>query len=701
MARPGTPRRGRLLRISSPRTLGREVDDEIRFHIDARTEELVRQGLTESEARERALAEYGDIDASRRELAAIDERRFGVERREEMLMTFVDDLAYAARSLARRPALLVVTTLTLSIGIAANAVMFGVVDQLLLRPPAHVTEPDLVRRIYFRDMHQGEANVGPITTYPVLTALRTSTTAFSDLAAQSRPYGYSLGTGRDAERVAVQLVSGNWFRLLGVRPALGRFLTDDDDRVPDGEPVAVLGYGAWQRLFAGEPSVIGRAIRLQGKLFTIVGVAPQSFAGIDRERVDVWVPISAMASHTMRPGWHNTTDNWWAHLIGRLQRDATAEAAAAEATLSYRRLVAAWNDEWRDSTSSIVLSSIIGTRTPNGISRESQVSLWLLGVSIVVLLIACANVANLLIVRTLERRREIAVRIALGAGRGRLFRLLLAEAGLLAFFGTLVALGVWAGGSRVVQTLLLPNIVWSSSLFDVRVFAFTLSVALLCMLLAGLAPAFQGMSTGANDALKASSGRIAGGRGRLRFALLLMQAALSVTLLVAAGLTARSFNNVVSRDVGIDRDRVLLVTMPLSSFGFERPQIEDIYQRGSERIQQVPGVTNVTVVRMTVPMQSASASGFAVPGAPRREFPGGGPYNSVVDAAFFRTIGAQIVEGRDFTVAEERMPSRVLIVNEMLAKDYWPNASPIGQCARFGGDTLCSTVIGVVRNVLA
>ncbi|HSA56299.1 MAG TPA: ABC transporter permease [Gemmatimonadaceae bacterium] len=690
----------RALRASSRRAVDREVDEEIRFHIEARTEELMRLGLSEREASERARAEYGDVAASRRELTRIDQRRAGLERREEMLMTFLDDLSYAARSLSRRPALLIVTTLTLSIGIAANAIMFGVVDQLLLRPPAHVAGPDLVKRIYYRDVEAGQARFGSSTVYPVLTALRASTSSFSDLAAYSDASPFSLGTGRDAQSASVQLVSGNWFRLLGVRPSLGRFFIPDDDVVPHGQPVAILGYGFWQQQFAGDTGALGRSIQLQGKTFTIVGVAPRAFAGIDRRRVDVWLPVSAMADEALGPGWHNTDNHWWAQIIGRLRPAATPEAAAAEATLTYRGFVRKWNDRWRDSTSSIILSSIVATRTPEGITRESRVSLWLMGVSVIVLLIACANVANLLIARTLERRREIAVRMALGIGRGRLVRMLFAEAGLLAFLGSLAALGIWLGASRVVQDVLLPNVAWSESLLDLRVFGFTLGVAVLAMLLAGVAPALQGMSTRVSEGLKASARQVAGGRGRLRFALVLAQAALSVVLLVGAGLTVRSLNRVVSREVGIDRDRVLRVTMPLSSFGFERPQIEEIYRRGMERVRQIPGVTNVAVARLTVPMGSASASSFSVPGVPDQDIPGGGPYNSAVTSGFFRAIGAPLVAGRDFTPDEERTTSRVLIVNEMVARAYWPDASPIGRCAKFGSDTLCSVVVGVVRNVL-
>jgi putative ABC transport system permease protein len=235
---------------------------------------------------------------------------------------------------------------------------------------------------------------------------------------------------------------------------------------------------------------------------------------------------------------------------------------------------------------------------------------------------------------------------------------------------------------------------------DARVYGFTLGITELCIQLAGHGPALQGMGTRVSEGLKASSRQVSGGRGRLRFALMLTQTALSVMLLVGAGLFVRSLRNVVSRDVGIDRDRVLQVTMPLTSFGFDTAQVEDIYRRGTERLRAMPGVAGVAVVLLTVPMGSASATNFTVPGVSPRDLPGGGPYNSVVTSGFFATVGATLIRGRDFTPVEERSPSRVVIVNEAIAKAYWPGADPIGQCVEFGEDKACSPVIGVVGNVL-
>jgi predicted permease len=333
-------------------------------------------------------------------------------------------------------------------------------------------------------------------------------------------------------------------------------------------------------------------------------------------------------------------------------------------------------------------------------SRESKVSLWLLGVSAIVLIIACSNVANLLIARTIERRRELAVRIALGVSRSRLIRMLLAEAGVLAAIAAVAALAIGFWGGRLVQGVLLPGIVWSDSVVDRRVLGFTMGVAVLCMLLAGVVPALQGSRTDVADSLKASARQVAGGRGGVRFALLLAQAALSMVLLVGAGLFVRSLRNVAARDIGVDRDHVLRVTMPLSRFGFDKTRIESIFERGAERVRALPGVSRVSLAGLTFPLGSASANGFSVSGKKRVRFPGGGPYNSVVTPGFFETMGARIVAGRDFTPADVRGNARVVIVNDVVAKGYWPNESPIGQCAKFGSDSACSTVVGVVNTML-
>jgi putative ABC transport system permease protein len=691
----------RVLRLPfSRRRLERDVADEIRFHLDARTEELIAQGVPAVEARRRAEAEYGDVVQSERELAAVDRSRLGHEQREEFFMSVIEDLRYAARGLLRRPALLIVTTFALTIGIAANAVMFGVVDQLLLRPPAHVVEPEQLKRIYYAERWNAEVNTAPQTAYPVLTALRETVPAFVELSGLWQST-FSLGRGADASEVRVQLVSGNFFTLLGVQPTLGRAFAAGEDRIPLGERVAVVSDGFWRRELGAERDAIGRQLVVDGDNFTVIGVAPRGFSGIDRMPVDMWVPISALASEHFGKDWHSNSGSIWLQVIGRLEADAPPTLAEAQGTAAFRALLREWKQNWRDSTSSVVLGSIIGSRAPTGVDPQGKVALWLMGVSAVVLLIACANVANLLIARTLQRRREIAVRLALGVSHGRLLRLLLTEAILLALFAAGVALLVAHGGSRLVQTTLLPDVVWSDTVFAGRVLLFTLAVTVACIVLAGIAPALQGVRTRVAEGLKASARQVAGGRSALRYTLLVAQAALSIMLLIGAGLFIKSLRNVNARDVGLDPDRVLLVTMDLDRVGFDSIENKRIRAHARDRLRAMPGVASATTVRSSVPMRMGTAISVRLPGVERKpDLSGGGPYYAVVDAAFFGTLGATILRGRGFTDSEERLPSRTMIVNDTLAKVYWVGADPIGRCVTLGSDTTCTEIVGVVENIL-
>jgi putative ABC transport system permease protein len=691
----------RLFRIRwTLRGVRSEVRDEIRFHLESRAAELVARGMSPKAAHEQAYREYGDIEQSQRELVRVDRRRLTSERREEMLMSVIQDLRYAARGLARRPALTAVTTFALTVGIAANAVMFGVVDQLLLRPPPGVVAPDGVRRIYFQEMRDGTPQPSSVTSYPAIVSLRENVGGMSDVAGYFHT-NFTLGHGADARSVEAELVSGNYFRLLGVRPQLGRTFAPDEDVPPQGALVAVVGDGFWRNGLGARPDVVGLRLELNSKVFTIVGVAPAGLSDLDRQKVDFWVPIASVAADVISDDWYRAPNSWWVQAIARLRPEVRPDLVTEQATTAYRHEVRSWVSKGRDSMSTVVLAPLVGGRNPGGMSAEAKVSLWLMGVSAIVLLIACANVANLLIARTMQRRREIAVRLALGVSRGRLLRQLLTEAALLAAIAAAVALVVAHWGGQLVQHVLLPGIAWSDSVVDLRVLAFTLAVTVTCILLAGLAPSVHGVHTTVSDALKASSRQVAGGRGLLRNSLLVVQAALSVVLLVGAGLFVKSLRNVTGRDVGITLDKVMLVSMNLSRAGFAPSQIEQIFTTGAERVRAIPGVQQAALVASSVPMRSGTAVSLYVPGVEKRsEIPGGGPYSSVVSADFFAVTGASLRAGRMFAPAEERSPSRVMLVNEVVAKAFWPGKSPIGACVRLARDSTCTQVIGVVQNIM-
>lgn len=694
----------RLLRLRfGARGLAREIDDEIRFHIESRVRDLVASGATQERAREIANAEYGSVIDSRRELLDVDRRRAERERRAEVFDSVRQDLRYAARGMRLRPGLTLITVLTLAIGIAANATMFGVVDQLLLRPPPHIADPGGVHRIYFQFLEREGPVSTAVTSYPVIAALQRDVPSLGEVAAfYTAPF--SMGRGRDAQGVHAQLVSGNYFKLLGTPPEYGRAFAPGEDRPPQGSSVAVLSDGLARREFGEASAAVGRNVLLDDRPFTVIGVAPRGFTGVNRETVDLWVPISALASDDMGRNWHSSRQSYWVQAIARPGVGVHLDAIAARATSVYQANLRSLPDisfHLQDTSATVVLGPLVGTRTPDGFSPESKVSLWLIGVAVIVLLIACANVANLLIARTVERRREIAVRLALGVSRGRLARQLLAESALMAVMAGATALVVsrWAG--QLVGRTLLPGMVWSDGIVDRRVLVFTLGAAIGCIVLAGLAPVLQGIATPVVDGLKTASRQIAGSHERLRHALLAVQAGLSIVLLVGAGLFVHSLRQVTTRDVGIDLDRVLLVTMNLERSGFTASAAEDVYRRALARASALPGVASASIVRVAVPGRMASAMGFVVPGRPRPgTLPGGGPYYGVVTNDFFSTIGARIIAGRGFTDAEQGAPSRVMLINKMVADAYWPAGDAIGQCVKLGSDSTCTQIIGIVQNIM-
>jgi predicted permease len=689
-----------LFRIGFTRAgIRRDLDDEIAFHLESRTEALIAQGMTPRDARERAEGEYGDIGESRRELSRISHRRVARNRREEIMTGFIEDVRYTCRSFLRSPAFVAVVVGVLTIGIAANVVMFGVVDQLLLRPPPAIGSPQTLHRVYFGFTRDGRSASFSPTSFPAVVALRDNVPDLAGVAASSRTTA-TLDRGADAQEVDVELVSGNYFRLLQVAPERGRFFLAEEDVPPVGAQVAVVSDGFWRSRLGERADVIGTKLHLYNKVFTVVGVAPRGFASLDRQNVDVWVPISTVASDIAGHEWYRNPNSFWVQIVTRTQPDVSLERAEREATAAYRHAQQSW-DVPQDSTVTAQLGSLIGARTPDGLSVEGKVAVWLLGVAGIVLLIACANVANLLIARTILRRREIAVRQALGASRFRLAQQFLTESAVLALLAALAALIASRWGSRIVERVLLPGFVWDDHLLDLRVLAFTLLSAIGVLLLVGITPALEGIHTSVSGALQGSATQVGGGgRTRLRQLLLVLQAAMSIVLLIGAGLFVRSLSNVVGRDVGVTLDRVALVSMNMKRAGFTPGEIDQTYALALQHVSHLPGVERATLVAASVPMRSGSAMGITMPDGSRPNLPGGVPFYSVVDNDFFGTIGAAVRSGRSFSDDEQRAPSRVMLVNEKLARDYWPGRNPVGECVRLGDDSICTRIIGVVQNIV-
>jgi predicted permease len=598
----------------------------------------------------------------------------------------LQDLRYALRSFARSPALVAAAVICLALGIGANATVFGVVDTLLFRPPPHVQDPGRVTRLYIRrNLPPFGLATSSTTGYPLYTSIRDAASAFSALAAFTYAHGASLGRGADAKRVDLVLASASFFPLLGVRPALGRFFTADEDR-PGGPAIVVLSFEFWRSAFGGDSTVVGRQLQLGRGSYTVIGVAPERFTGVDLQNVDVWAPIASATTEFMGPSYMNR-GSYFLEIIGRLSRGGAA-TAARQATLVLRA-----DDVYsgRDSNAVVVLGPVQQARGPE-MSQNAKVSIWLAAVAVIVLLIACANVANLLLARSLQRQREVAIRLALGAGRWRLTRQVLIESLVLAIAGGIAALFVtlWAG--PLIRAFLLPDTPAFTEPLDARVLAFTAVMALLTGILTGAVPAWQLARHDLTPALKAGAGEGRYQRSRLRSALLEAQVALTVVLIVGAGLFTRSLRNVEGQNFGFDPTHTLLATIDLPAAEYSPAQINELHLQVLARLEALPGVeaAAATVAHLLGEVHGCWVSVPGQDSIPRLST--GGPYCQQVTPGYFAAIGTP-VRGRAFTAADRA--GSVAIVNETMARLLWPGKNAIGKCF-VADEKTCAEVIGVV-----
>ena len=632
--------------------------------------------------------------------------------------SLAQDARYALRGLRLRPGFAAMVIVTLSLGIGANVTMFSILDRLLLRTPAHIVDADRVVQVHSRWFRN--PNVQSSHPYRLYKDLLSGVAEFEQIAVTTpssvvdREY-YPLGRGQTAIRIAGAQVSPGFFPLLGVRPHRGRFFKEDEAGESNPQQLAVIGYTFWQRHFGGRDDAIGSTLDLGADRYTVVGVAPSGFTGVELSDIDVWIPIAAANGlrFAKSADWATTRNSQWLSVIARLKPGASVERAAAQATAIFRagereRVAAATNPSPRFRASpdsqSIELSSIQPGKSIRAFgisarSAEMRVSKLLGGVAIIVLLIACANVANLLLVRALGRRREIAVRLALGVTRARLVRQLLAEGVILSVIGGAGALLCAQWSSGFIRSMLLGDTAWSGSAIDGRLMGFTAIAALGTGLLTSLLPAWQASKPELSTALK--SGAREGGAGAARSAtrsiLLAAQAALAIILLAGAGLFVRSLRNVANTPLGIDIDRVMVAGVQHASVGMTNAEAREVFRRVTERATEIPGITAAaTSVGLSFGMGWGTS--LFVPG---REPPGqtNNPSQYAVTTAYFDVLGIRLIDGRLFTESDRAGTPLVAVINETASRTFWPGENPIGQCVRIGADTMpCHTVIGIVAN---
>jgi predicted permease len=671
----------------------RDLDEEMQFHQELDEMQRRSAGSSPEDARAAARRRLGSPTYHREETRHVTGLGW--------LVALAQDLRYVVRSLRREPAFTTFVVLTLALGIGANAAMFGVVDRLLLRGPQHVRDSGRIVRFYLTDHPAGMREYTSGTFgYVSYEALRAGTHSFEDLAV----YNHNeviLGRGAEARKLAASYASASFFPLLGVAPALGRFFTAEEDATTGARHVAVISDGLWKRQFAGDPQVLGQSIVIGDEPYTVIGVAPQGFTGAELRPVDLWLPMSVLGPRVTQD-WTHSWNSQWMKIIGRLKPGVTHEQAAAEATTVHRRADS-------DVSGSFGPQARLSVRPlrydeQGAEPAEDAVSRWLVGVTLIVLLIACANVTNLLLARGVRRRREVTVRLALGVGRWRLARLLLAESMLLAVTGSLAGLAVAYVLASLLRRALLPAVAWTSPPVDGRVLGVAMAMACSVGLVVGLVPALRATRADVSSGLKAGVRESGGRRSRLRTVLTVAQAALSVVLLVGAGLFVRSLWNVRSLDLGIEPERVLAVEIQWPGLGRiadtvarnrERTRRKAFYATALERVRALPGVETAALT-VGMPFRMQFSVKVRLPGQdslPRT--PGGTPGINAVTSQYFATMGTRLLRGRAFTAADRAGSERVAIVNSTMARTLWPGQDPIGECLMIQ-DLPCARIVGIV-----
>ena len=626
------------------------------------------------------------------------------------------DLSYAARQLRLSPGFTIVAVLMLALGIGANTAIFSLLNAVLLRS-LPVYQPEQL--VLFGKAHAtGSTNFLPhgstqIFSYPFFREFRRRNQVFSEVAAIQSYVVASHGRvarGADLERIDVEMVSGTYFRTLGVNAALGRVFTDADDQTPGGHPVAVASYSWWRNRFGDETSLAGKTVAIGSTVYTIIGVAPPPFFGLTvGQSPNLWIPLSMQKE--IAPDRTGLDKELFQslHLIGRLKPGVSRQHAQANTDVLFRQILLGYigpqpSQEHLDAIqhARIELTPAATGRSELRSEFESPLKI-LMVVVMLVLLIACANVANLLLARATARQREIALRMSLGAERVRLIRQLLAESGLLGALGAVVGVAFAWGASR----LLLAMVSTGSELVPIRVtpdaavLAFTMAVTVFTVFLFGTAPALRATALNLAGSLKAGRGAIAAGaRNRLARGLVVSQVALSLVLLAGAGLFLRSLANVTDVNVGFDRQNVLRMHVDAGAAGYSRDErLSSLMQRLEERVDGVPGVHAASFALNVFDGGGWSQDDITVPGRPRSENDPTVDLN-VIGPQYFDVMKMPVVFGRPLSLRDNAVSRKVAVINETMARTHFSGSSPLGLTFNVGDDAEWQNieVVGVVKD---
>src|SRR5580700_222734 len=693
----------RLTGLFRRRALDAELDRELRVHIEALTEENTRRGMNEPAARHAARREFGGLEQTK--------ESYRDQRGLPFFETLAQDLRYASRMLVKSPWFTVVTVLTLALGIGANTGLFSLVNSVLLGN-LPVRNPQELVVIKYTDVRSQEREED--FSYPMYQALRDKNTVFANVLTRS---GVSFNASYDgqSEWAVGEMVSGNYFETLAVEPFLGRLIGPEDDRIPGAHPVAVLSYGYWQRRFGSDPAIIGKNIVLNDNPIRVIGITPPRFYGTEMARnPDIRVPM--MMATVFRPVPANRLQNprhRWMTVLARRKPEVSVAQAQASLDILYHQVLAAElqelgasvnaHDKERALASRIQL--VPGNQGFAHLRGEMERPLLLMFcVTGIVLLVACANLANLLLARNAKRKQEISVRLAFGAGRGRLIRQWLTETVLLSLLGGCAGIVVayWAKTALLgfLPAELSANL---QAPMDLRVLSFALLASLITGLLFGLAPTLQLSQTGVSIALRADAPSIASGERlfSLRSALIFLQVALSLPLLIGAGLFLHSLRNLRGVNTGFVKENVFLATLNPSMNSYPQERIKSLYDDLLARVRTLPDVRAASLTTSSVMSGGWDQEGVKVEGYQPGPDENVSPNAAVISPGYFTTLGIPFVEGRDFTEEDTAARSKVVIINETMAHYFFGNKDPLGKKIGTEDDPKAPPdreIIGVVKD---
>ena len=696
----------RIIGIFRKRNLEQELDKEIQSHLEMLIEDNIRRGMSPDEARYAAMRSFGGVDQIKEVYR--DRRGFPV------VETTLQDLRFSIRVLRRSPVYTLVVVLTLAIGIGANTAIFSLVDAVLIKM-LPVKNPEQLVAIETFNQRGERINF----SYPLFEQLRDHTHTFTGVfaAIDGTSDMEFIGPAPNAQPlpVEVQLVSGEYFPVLGVNARTGRTLTVDDNKVPGAHPVAVISYAFWQKALGGDASIVGKGIKLKNQPFTIVGVTPPEFFGESVGRApDIWVPLMMQPQFDRGESFLTLPNMGWLRAMARLESGQTQEQAQAASAVWLSQVQSDKGELGRNARRLRNVEIVNGSKGLSETRKKFSKQLWILTAVVgLLLLIACANVANLLLVRATMRAKEVAVRLAIGAGRWRLVRQFLTESLLLAFAGGLLGLFFAWWGSKLLLVMasegaspipinVSPNL---------RTLSFTMLVALITAVLFGLTPALSATRQDVNTTLKVNT--VASSQLSLSRLLVIVQVALSLLLITGAGLFVQTLLNLRHRDLGFEADKVLQVRIDTNSAGYKDDQLPDLYARLLSAVESVPGVVSVSTSDSGFKTGNSSTCCIAVEGYTFSANEDRQIRTDRVAPGYFQTIGLPILFGRDFLpqdlTPEDKAPAnnkgrsvpKLAVINKAMARRYFGDANPVGK--RFGwGDPpdvkYNIEIIGVANN---